>query len=242
MQLIRTGRLYGVKQFAKFLQIFDPKPDIAPYKQGDNPDMPLSSMSDEQLMQDYASGSVAAFDALYARHEGGLFRFVRRVLGLGLAAQADEVFQDCWLRIVNARESFDPKSGHWKTWAFTIAHNLCLDRLRLTGRERSLEALSDDATGADPAAWVQHALVSGQPGPEDQTHWRAAGKQLLKCLDALPAAQRAAFLLHHEDGHSVEELARVLALSFETAKSRLRYALQKLRGCMQAYLQAGEAA
>ena len=170
-----------------------------------------------------------------------MFRFVRRVLGQALAAQADEVFQDCWLRIVNARESFDPKSGHWKTWAFTIAHNLCLDRLRLTGRERSLEALSDDATGADPAAWVQHALVSGQPGPEDQTHWRAAGKQLLKCLDALPAAQRAAFLLHHEDGHSVEELARVLALSFETAKSRLRYSLQKLRGCMQAYLQAGEA-
>jgi RNA polymerase sigma-70 factor (ECF subfamily) len=52
-------------------------------------------MSDEQLMQAYCQGEVAAFDALYARHEGPLFRFVRWVLGTALAAQADEVFQDC---------------------------------------------------------------------------------------------------------------------------------------------------
>ena len=49
-------------------------------------------------------------------------------------------------------------------------------------------------------------------------------------------AQRAVFLLHHEEGAPLEDLAQRLALPFETAKSRLRYALQKLRGCMQAYL------
>ncbi len=239
MQLIRTRPADGVKQSAKNLQMFDPSAEAAPYKQGDNPHMPEATMSDEQLMHAYARGNVRAFDALYARHEGALFRFVRRVLGQALAAQADEVFQDCWLRIVNARDSFDPAAGYWKTWAFTIAHNLCLDRLRVTGRETSLDALADETEGADPLAWVQHTLTSDQPGPDDKTHWRAAGQQLLQCLDTLPAAQRAAFLLHHEDGNSVEELALALALSFETAKSRLRYALQKLRGCMQAYLQVG---
>jgi RNA polymerase sigma factor (sigma-70 family) len=226
--------------------MFDPVPAAAPYKQGDNRDMPPNPMSDEQLMQDYASGSVTAFEQLYARHEGALFRFVRRVLGQLLASQADEAFQDCWLRIVNARGSFNPDAGSWKTWAFTIAHNLCLDRLRSSGRELSMDAIENpmtsDATDADPPAWVQQALTSNQPGPEDQSHWRAAGKQLLLCLEALPAAQRAAFLLHYEEDKSVEELAQALSLSFETAKSRLRYALQKLRGCMQAYLQAGEPA
>jgi RNA polymerase sigma-70 factor (ECF subfamily) len=59
---------------------------------------------------------------------------------------------------------------------------------------------------------------------------------LLHCLEDLPAPQRAAFLLHHEDGASVEDLAQRLSLPFETAKSRLRYALRKLRGCMGAYL------
>lgn len=62
---------------------------------------------------------------------------------------------------------------------------------------------------------------------------------MLHCLDGLPPAQRAVFLLHHEDGLSLDELARALDLGFETAKSRLRYAMNKLRGCMGAYLGAG---
>lgn len=207
------------------------------------------SFSDEQLMQAYTAGDAVAFDVLYARHEGALFRFVRRVLGASLAAQADEVFQDCWLRIVTARDSFAPERGRWKTWAYTVAHNLAMDRLRVSGRELSLDGMND--LGADRDAgggglggdagngefgWLRTTLDATPASTEDQAHWRAAGQQLLRCLDELPALQRAAFLLHHEEGSSVEELARALGLGFETAKSRLRYALQKLRGCMQAYL------
>ena len=103
----------------------------------------------------------------------------------------------------------------------------------MSGREVQIE-MEDDA--GDPMDWLQGALDARHPPAEDVAFWRAAGQQLLACLDALPLAQRAAFLLHHEDGASVEDLAQRLALPFETAKSRLRYALQKLRGCMQAYL------
>ena len=213
--------------------------------------MSLQTRSDEQLMQAYAAGDGAAFDVLYARHEGPLFRFVRRVLGTRYAAQADEVFQDCWLRIVTARDSFAPERGRWKTWAYTVAHNLAMDRLRVSGRELSIDGMSDDEIGDVNAAsgdlgWLHAALTTpldaAPTSTEDIAHWRAAGQQLLRCLDALPALQRAAFLLHHEDGSSVEDLARALGLGFETAKSRLRYALHKLRGCMQDYLAVWEAA
>jgi RNA polymerase sigma factor (sigma-70 family) len=212
--------------------------------------MPLDQMTDEQLMQAYTAGNAAAFNALYARHEGGLFRFVRRLLGTHLVAQADEVFQDCWLRIVSARDSFAPEVGRWKTWAYTVAHNLAMDRLRTSGREVSMDATGahadadHDGSGSSATAldWLQVTLDPTHPSTEDLAHWRAAGHQLLHCLDALPAVQRAAFLLHHEDGVEVNELARVLGLGFETAKSRLRYALQKLKGCMQAYLAPWEAA
>jgi RNA polymerase sigma-70 factor (ECF subfamily) len=190
---------------------------------------------DEDLMQAYARGDLAAFDELYARHEGALFRFVRRVLGTTFAAQADEVFQETWMRIVAARGSFAPQGAAWRTWAFTIAHNLAVDRLRTSGREVGLEQHED---GSDPLEWLSASLDQSHPSSEDEAFWRAAGRQLLDCLERLPAAQRAAFLLHHEDGASVEELARSLGLPFETAKSRLRYALQKLRGCMGPYLQA----
>ncbi len=197
--------------------------------------MPEHDTSDHHLMLAYAAGDASAFDVLYARHEAAMYRFVRRVLGPALAAQADEVFQDTWLRIVAARASFLPQGASWRTWAFTIAHHAAMDRLRVSGRELSMDGMAGDESG-DPLDWLQGALDAAHPSTEDLAFWRAAGKQLLVCLEQLPALQRAAFLLHHEDGASVEELARSLGLGFETAKSRLRYALQKLRGCMSAYL------
>ncbi len=191
----------------------------------------------------YTAGDSAAFDALYGRHEGGLYRFVRRVLGQPLAAQADEVFQDCWLRIVTARESYSASRGLWKTWAYTIAHNLAMDRLRTSGREVSTDGdalanaeVDDELTAGTRLEWLQTKLDMTHASAEDLSHWRAAGRQLLHCLDALPAVQRAAFLLHHEDGLSIEDVAKALETGFETIKSRMRYALHKLRGCMHAYL------
>ena len=195
--------------------------------------------SDEQLMLAYAAGDMAAFETLYARHEAGLLRFVRRLLGSALADRhADEVFQDTWLRVVNARASFHPQGASFKTWAYTIAHNAAMDRQRVKGRDVSLDALAGtgDEEGGDPLDWLCPAVDLAHPSSEDLAFWRAAGQQLLHCLDQLPDAQRAAFLLHHEDGASVEELAQRLNLGFETVKSRLRYGLAKLRGCMGHYL------
>src|SRR5690606_34540878 len=86
--------------------------------------------------------------------------------------------------------------------------------------------LRDGATAADAA----------HPSAEELAFWRAAGRRLLACLDELPDEQRAAFLLHHEDGFTVERLAETLDVGFETVRSRLRYGLRKLRGCMERYL------
>ena len=71
--------------------------------------MPHRDLPDEHLMLAYAQGDTAAFDVLYARHEAALYRFVRRLLGAESPAQADEVFQDAWLRIVSARNAFRPE-------------------------------------------------------------------------------------------------------------------------------------
>lgn len=205
-------------------------------------DASRQAMPDDLLMLAYGAGDAAAFDVLYARHEGALLRFVRRLLGARLAAQADEVFQDTWLRIVAARASFSPQGATWRTWAFTIAHNLAMDRLRLSGREVPLDTHpDDDAQVPALSAREPGAPAFAQPSAEDLAFWRAAGRRLLHCLDELPAEQRAAFLLQHEEGLSVDALAVQLNLGFETAKSRLRYAMQKLRPCMARYLSALEA-
>lgn len=198
--------------------------------------MQFNERTDEDLMLAYASGEGAAFEVLYRRHEGSLFRFVRRVLGSALAAQTDEVFQDTWMKIIAARARFEPGPARWKTWAFAIAHNTCLDQLRKSGRQVAQSDLAESGDENSPLDWLHSELGGRSPSSEDSAHWRAAGQQLIRCLDKLPHAQRAAFLMHHEDDCNLQEMAATLQIALEAAKSRLRYAMTKLRGCMGAYL------
>lgn len=200
---------------------------------------------DDALMRAYAQGDARAFEQLYQRHQAALYRYVRRVLGREAGTQADEVFQDTWLRVVNARERWQPQGATFRTWLFTIAHHRAIDRLRVSGREVSATVDEDeerapwepDGTNAAWSLWPA-PTAGADDAVADKTFWRAAGQRLLDCLDGLPAAQRSVFLLHHEDGLSLDELSRALEVGFETAKSRLRYAMSKLRTCMGAYLPA----
>jgi RNA polymerase sigma factor (sigma-70 family) len=193
--------------------------------------------ADDALMAAYAAGDARAFEQIYARHHSALYRFVRRLLGSTLAAQVDEVFQDTWLRVVRSRDSWAPQGATFRTWLFTLAHHRAIDVLRRSGREVALDAIETD--GDEP--WVPD-MVPWQHWPAPQADelafWRRAGLRLLDCLEQLPLAQRSAFLLHHEDGLGLAEVAQALEVGFETAKTRLRYAMSKLRTCMGAYLAA----
>lgn len=191
---------------------------------------------DSALMQAFARGDVAAFEQLYARHHAALYRFVRRMLGAALAAQTDEVFQETWLRVVNARERWAPRGATFRTWLFTLAHHAAIDRLRRSGREVALPDDAEPPYAPEGAPWLDWPALHGGATPDDVVFWRRAGQRLLDCLAHLPPTQRAVFLMHHEDGCSLEQIAGALELGFETAKSRLRYAMSKLRTCMGAYL------
>jgi len=195
--------------------------------------------SDDLLMKAYARGDAAAFEALYVRHQAALYRFVRRLLGTALSAQVDEVFQDTWLRVVNARERWEPQGAAFRTWLFTLAHHRVVDQLRKSGREISVDAFDneDEPWQPEAAAWQHWPSPGGVLQGDELAFWRRAGERLLDCLEKLPLPQRSAFLLHHDDGLALDEVARALEVGFETAKTRLRYAMTKLRTCMGAYLE-----
>jgi RNA polymerase sigma factor (sigma-70 family) len=199
--------------------------------------------ADDALMTAYAAGDARAFEQLYARHQAGLYRFIRRLLGSALNAQTDEVFQDTWLRVVHARARWEPQGASFRTWLFTLAHHRVIDMLRRSGREVSVDAFEGEdgapwEPGADASAAWQHwpAPAAAASHTEELAFWRRAGEKLLGCLEQLPIPQRSAFLLHHDDGLALEEVASALEVGFETAKTRLRYAMSKLRTCMGAYL------
>ena len=200
----------------------------------------MQERSDDALMAAYAAGDAGAFEALYARHHAGLYRFIRRLLGAALAAQTDEVFQDTWLRVVHARERWQPQGATFRTWLYTVANHRVIDLWRRSGREVSLsldEAAPWEPDAGDGSPWQQWpAPASAAPHSEELAFWRRAGERPLQCLDELPLPQRSAFLLHHDDGLPLDDVARALEVGFETAKTRLRYAMSKLRTCMGAYL------
>jgi RNA polymerase sigma factor (sigma-70 family) len=198
--------------------------------------MSEDNLIDDELMRRFCAGETDAFQNLYLRHEKPLYRYVRRMLGSALVAQTEDVFQDVWERMVDARSNWQiRKDASFKTWLYTLAHNRAVDVLRKNGREVSAdEGWSDDEN--DMEAWQLWPASSAEQ-PEQQAFWRKAGQQLLHCLDGLPAQQRAAFLLHHDEDLTLDEITGVLNVEFEAVKSRLRYALSKLKACMGAYLQ-----
>lgn len=206
---------------------------------------PPPETDDDTLMAAYARGDALAFEALYHRHQAGLYRFVRRLLGTSLAVQADEVFQDTWMRVVQSRTRWEPQGASFRTWLYTLAHHRVIDLLRKSGREVELDAFEHEDGGPwqpQAQAWQHWPAPATALGSEELAFWRRAGERLLHCLEQLPLPQRSAFLLHHDDGLPLDEVARALEVGFETAKTRLRYAMSKLRTCMGAYLAPQEPA
>jgi RNA polymerase sigma-70 factor (ECF subfamily) len=183
--------------------------------------MPWNSDSpDEELMLCYRDGDAGAFDVLYRRHRGGLYRYVARLCAN--PGVTDELFQDVWANLIRARRTYTV-SAKFTTYLYRLAHNRAIDYFRAQAGKTPVSLDDDDCPAlAEPAAPARD-----EPATALEIKQQAA--RLLELLAALPAAQREAFLLQQESGLSVEEIADATGVSRETAKSRLRYAVAKLR-------------
>lgn len=174
--------------------------------------------ADGQLMLRYAAGEARAFDELYALHRSGLWRFIRR--SVRDAAATDDVFQECWSRVITNRGRYRP-TARFATWLYRIAHNCCMDYWRRNARRQRREATDDDAVAA--------ATDDAAATPLDAAQHDEDSDRLAAALAQLPDEQRAAFLLYVEGGLSVAEIGEVTGANPETAKSRLRYAVARLK-------------
>ncbi len=177
----------------------------------------MDELRDRELMQRYGTGDEAAFGALYARHKGPLYRFLKR--RCFDKETADEIFQEVWTKVIRARTQYEP-TARFSTWLYQLARNAYVDHVRHVKRRITLVHSSDDAALDVP---------SQQAGPDEQLKGAQLARDFAAALDALPHEQQEAFLLHTEAGLTLPQIATVTDVKRETAKSRLRYAIRKLR-------------
>ena len=175
--------------------------------------------SDDDLMQRYADGDATAFDVLYERYKGPIYRYCLRH---GPRVTAEEAHQEIWLAVISARESY-VSEGRFRSWLFTLAHHTVINRNKAEMKHPATEDEPDIVPTESPV------------GGSDQD-WQ----QLQRYIRQLPLHQRDALMLQHEGGFSLNEIADITGTTKEGVKSRLRYAMSKLREQMQRWQQEDE--
>ena len=180
---------------------------------------------DAGLMLRYREGDAGAFLVLYARHKGPLYRYLLRQVRNADAAA--DLFQEVWSRLIASRARYEARAK-FATYLFHIAHNCTMDFFRRDLRVQTA-ARADDA-----AAPPGEPEVPEHERPDGIAEFAEQQSALLAALGSLPQEQREAFLLHEEAGLTIEEIARVMDVGVETAKSRLRYAIRKLKKSLSA--------
>lgn len=169
---------------------------------------------DSTLLLRFRDGDVAAFEILYRRHNDALYRYLLRLCRH--RDNAEDIFQEVWGKIIKAADRYQP-TAKFTTFLFRVAHNCFIDHHRRNKRHRH----SDDL-GAD-------TLADSGDSPEMLVERSLARERLEHALRDLPDEQRDVFLLHEEAGLDLDEIAQITGSNRETAKSRLRYAVSKLR-------------
>jgi len=173
-----------------------------------------SAPEDSALMLRYRDGDVAAFETLYRRHKDPVYRYLLRLCRN--RDTAEDVFQEVWGKIIRARENYRP-TAKFTTFLYRVAHNCFIDDVRRNKRHQHAATLEPDQQ-PDPS-----------DSPDMETERALARRRLDAALRELPDEQRDVFLLREEAGLSLEEIAAITDTNRETAKSRLRYAVSKLR-------------
>lgn len=186
------------------------------------PASPLPQDTPEQLLERYLAGDDAAFGELVARYEVRLYAFIHRMLGD--EHLAEDVFQQVFVKVAKSAASFDGRAS-FSTWLFRIARNASLDELRRRTKRHEETSGNTDILGSIPDP--------GTPTPLETLTREELGERIRLALQQIPEAQREAFLLKEEGALDFGEVGAILGCGRETAKSRFRLAVGKLRTLLE---------
>ncbi len=185
----------------------------------------LTQEADEDLMVRYQQGEVRAFEILLGRHRKSVFNFILRYVGD--KETAEDLLQETFMRVIKGADAYK-RQAKFTTWLYTIARNLCVDQTRR--RKHRKHASLDAPMAADDDSGT---LLDVIPSSEMASDRKSVNKQLYQRLQgaigALSEEQREVFLMREFLDMPFKQIADVVGVPENTVKSRMRYALEKLR-------------
>ncbi len=187
--------------------------------------------TDEMLMVRYKRGDRQAFAELVRRYQTPLYNFSLRYVCNRDSAR--EITQEAFLRVVKRSADFKHES-RFSTWLFSITRNLCIDELRKF-KHRKHTSLDDSPGGTGQPLGQRidggRRSTDGERGATD-SELRSG---IIRAVDGLPDEQREVFLLRQLGGVPFSEIARITDTPENTVKSRMRYALTRLKQELSEY-------
>lgn len=179
-------------------------------------------------MEGFQVGDSDAFEILVMRHSRGLYNFLLR--SVHSPARAEELLQEVLYRVIRSKDRYR-RSARFTTWVYTIARNLCVDesrRARFRDHE-SLEAPLRGRKAHESSASLLSTLTTDELPPDLGAESPRLRERLNGAVLRLPVEQREVFLMRLMAGMSFREIGETVGAPENTVKSRMRYALDKLR-------------
>ena len=185
-------------------------------------------VNDAAVVAQAIAGDQESFRVLVQRHSGAVFRVAFRMTGNEY--DADDIVQETFLRAYRALRKFESRAN-FGTWLHRVAINCALDHLRRVKRRE--EQLPGQGIPLEEENDTPNSIPSAGPTPERLLLSRELQKKLEGAMAALSDRERAAFVLRHFDGCSIQEIASALGLQGNTAKNTVFRAVQKLREALR---------
>ena len=199
----------------------------------------FKDQADEDLMVLYQKGEVAAFEILLSRHRKPVFNFILRFIGD--KETAEDLLQEAFMRVIKGAEAYK-RQAKFTTWLYTIARNLCVDQTRRRKPSQARLARRADGLGRrEPARCSTFSqateMASDRKNVNKQLH-----ETMHRAIAALSDEQREVFLMREFLDMPFKQIADVVGVPENTVKSRMRYALEKLRLELDEYKDLAKAA
>jgi RNA polymerase sigma-70 factor, ECF subfamily len=194
--------------------------------------------ADEDLMVRYQRGEVRAFEVLLSRHRKPVYNFILRFVGD--KETAEDLLQEAFMRVIKGAEAYK-RQAKFTTWLYTIARNLCVDqtRRRKHRKHASLDAPMD--TG-DESGTLMDVIPSNEMASDRKSVNKQLHQTMQAAIEALSEEQREVFLMREFLDMPFRQIADVVGVPENTVKSRMRYALEKLRLDLDEYKDVAKAA